>query len=259
MNRHPRRRFSWLVTGPAARAQAGDAVTENRRERMRSLLSAHDHGQPATLTRICALAVSELVVTGAGVTLMDRPGAPDAQQRLARASDTVAAGLEDLQLTVGEGPGLSAVTAGTPVLVPDLAVATARWPAFAPGALALGAAAVFAFPLQLGVIGLGSLDCHRATAGPLSPPQAVDGLVLAEMAFEAVLDEIAGHPPDDLDWISDIHAEVHQASGMVMTQLDISMREALLRIRGHAYANNLALAVVAHRIVDGQLMLGAQE
>lgn len=226
---------------------------------MRALLAAHDDGLPTALTRICALAVSELGVTGAGVTLMHRPGAPDAQQRLARASDAVAAGLEDLQLTVGEGPGLSAVTAGTPVLVPDLAVTAARWPAFTPGALALGAAAVFAFPLQLGVIGLGSLDCHRATTGSLSQPQAVDGLVLAEMAFEAVLDEIAGHPPDDLGWISDIHAEVHQASGMVMNQLDVSMQEALLRIRGHAYANNLPLAAVARQIVERRLVLGTQE
>jgi hypothetical protein len=226
---------------------------------MRVLLAAHDDGLPTALTRICALAVTELVVTGAGVTLMHRPGAPDAQQRLALATDAVAAGLEDLQLTVGEGPGLSAVTAGAPVLVPDLAMARARWPAFTTGALALGAAAVFVFPLQLGVIGLGSLDCHRATTGSLSPPQTVDGLVLAEMAFEAVLAEIAGHPPDDLGWISDIHAEVHQATGMVMNQLDIGMQEALLRIRGHAYANDLPLAAVARRIVARELLLGAAE
>ncbi|ONI90580.1 hypothetical protein ALI144C_02545 [Actinosynnema sp. ALI-1.44] len=234
-------------------------MTENRRERMRALVTANDDGLPPALTRICGLAVSELVVTGAGVTLMHRPGTPDAQQRLARATDAVAVGLEDLQLTVGEGPGLSAVTAGAPVLVPDLAVAGARWPAFTPGALALGVAAVFAFPLQLGVIGLGSLDCHRAATGSLSPPQAVDGLVLAELAFESVLDEIAGRPPEDLGWISDIHAEVHQASGMVSNQLGISMREALLRIRAHAYAHDLPLATVARQIVDRQLLLGAQE
>lgn len=234
-------------------------MTKNRREHLRALLAAHDDSLPTALTRICALTVSELLVTGVGVTLMHRPGTPDAQQRLARATDSVAVGLEDLQLTVGEGPGLSAVTAGAPVLVPDLTVAVARWPAFATGALALGAAAVFAFPLQLGVIGLGSLDCHRATTGSLSPTQAIDGLVLAEMAFEAVLDEIVGHPPDDLGWISDIHAEIHQASGMVMNQLGISMREALLRIRGHAYANDLPLTLVARRIVDRQLLLGTQE
>ncbi|ONI91885.1 hypothetical protein ALI144C_00445 [Actinosynnema sp. ALI-1.44] len=234
-------------------------MTENRRERMRALLAANDNGQAVALTRICMLAVSELVVSGAGITLMDRPGAPDAQQRLAHATDAVAAGLEELQLTVGEGPGLSAVTGGVPVMVPDLALATARWPAFASGALALGAAAVFAFPLQLGVIGLGTLDCHRATTGSLSQPQAVDGLVLAELAFEAVLDEIAGHPPDDLGWISDIHAEVHQASGMVRDQLGVSMQEALLRIRAHAYANDIPLAAVARRIVSRQLLLGTQE
>jgi hypothetical protein len=226
---------------------------------MWALLAGHDDGPSTSVARICVLAVSQLAVTGAGVTLMHRPGAPDSQQRLLRASDAVAARLEDLQLTVGEGPGLSAVTSGAPVLVPDLVAARARWPAFTAGAQAVGVAAMFAFPLQLGVIGLGSLDCHRTTTGMLSPPRVIDGLVLADLAFEAVLAEIAGHDPDDLGWISDLHVEVHQASGMVMNQLHISMQAALLRIRGHAYANDLPVAVVARQIVTRRLSLDAQE
>src|SRR5205807_7877764 len=101
-----------------------------------------DHSVSA-LTRICSLAVLELRVTGVGVTLVSRAGAAEAQQRLVHASDLVAARLEDLQLTVGEGPGLAAVTSRAPVLVPDLAAATSRWPAFCPDAQSAGAAAVF--------------------------------------------------------------------------------------------------------------------
>jgi hypothetical protein len=191
--------------------------------------------------------------------LVDRPGTSDAQQRLARASDAVAAQLEDLQFTVGEGPGRESVVTGAPVLVPDLADASARWPAFTSGARIAGASALFSFPLQLGTIGLGSLDCYRASPGALSPEQVTKGLVLAEMAFEAVLTAVAGHAPDDLGWLSDIHIEVHQASGIVMHQQGISMRAALVLIRAYAYAHDLPLAAVASRIVDRQLTLDADK
>jgi hypothetical protein len=224
---------------------------------MRALVAA-DRDDVSTLARICALAVSELAVTGAGLVLIDRAGTVGAQQRLARASDDVAARLEDLQLTVGEGPGLTAVATGGPVLVPDLAVEESRWPAFTPGARAAGAAAVFAIPLTLGAISLGSLDCYRDTAGPLHPYQVTDALLLAELAFEAVLAEVAGHDADDLGWINDIHAEVHRASGMVMEQLGIPIHAALLRIRGYAYVNELPLAVVAAQILRHDLILARE-
>jgi len=232
---------------------------QDHRLRLRALLAGDGNGTSRALARICALAVSELAVTGVGVTLLDQPGTPDAQQQLARASDAVAAQLEDLQFTVGEGPGRESVVTGAPVLVPDLADAGGRWPAFTPGARVAGAGAVFSFPLQLGTIGLGSLDCYRTSPGALSPQQVSTGLVLAEMAFEAVLAAVAGRAPDDLGWICDIHVEVHQASGIVMHQQGISMREALLRIRAHAYAHDLPLATVASRIVDRHLTLDTDE
>ncbi len=231
----------------------------DHRQRLRALLAVNGNGAASTLARICQLAASELDVTGSGMALVDKPAAPDMQQRLICATDQVASRLEELQFTVGEGPGRTAAATGGPVLVPDLSAATTRWPAFVPAAHAAGAAAVFAFPLQLGTIGLGSLDCYRGTPGPLSLEQISAGLVLAELAFEAVLAAVAGHEPDDLGWISDIHVEVHQASGIVMHQLGISMQAALLRIRAYSYANDVPLSVVADHIVDRRLTLDADE
>lgn len=230
-------------------------MTENHRLRLRALLAADDDHGLGPLTRICALAVVELQVTGVGVTLVSRAGSVDAQQRLVHASDAVAARLEDLQLTVGEGPGLTAVTSGAPVLAPDLGAARSRWPAFCPDAQRIGVAAAFAFPLTLGAIALGSLDCYRATTGSLSRDHVACGLLLAEMVFEALLTEVAGHAPDDVGWLSDIHAEVHQATGMVSHQLGVGVRAALLRIRAYAFAHDLAVATVARRIVDRSLLL----
>lgn len=233
-------------------------MIEDRRQRLRSLLAVGANVESSALKRICAVAVSELAVTGAGVALIRRPDGSGGQS-LVWASDAVSARLEELQLTVGEGPGLAASAADAPVLVPELAAAQARWPAFVAGALAAGAAAVFAFPLVLGAIRLGSLECYRTTPGRLSPDQVSDALVLADAAFEAVLAAVAGHDPDDLGWISDIHVEVHQACGMVMYQLKITIEAALLRIRAHAYAHDLPIGVVARQIVGRQLSLNTEQ
>ena len=63
----------------------------------------------------------------------------------------------DLELTLGEGPGQDAAEASGPVLASDLgdAGAARRWPLFAAAACEAGAAAVFAFPLQVGAIRAG--------------------------------------------------------------------------------------------------------
>lgn len=204
------------------------------------------------------LTVARLAVTGAGVSLLPRSDAPD-ERSLAWASDPVAARLEDLQLTVGEGPGLAATASGVPVLVPELSVALARWPAFAPAALAAGAAAVFSFPLVLGALRLGSLDCYRTTPGELGPGRVGAASVLAAAAFAAVLAAVGGHDPDDLGWISDLHAEVHQACGIVMHDLKITVAVAFMRIRAHAYSHDLPISVVARRIVNHELTLEKEQ
>jgi hypothetical protein len=232
-------------------------VADDRWRRWRGLLASTDNTLASSLARVCAAAVSHLDISGAAVILLDRRDG--AKQSLARASDSVAAELEELQLTVGEGPGVQAVRSGQPVLIPDLDAAGTRWPAFTDGAQAAGVAAVFSFPMQLGAIRLGSLDCYRTTTGPLSPDEVSDALELAELALELVLieSETGTGGIDGLGWVSDLHPEVHQASGVVSYELDVAIDVALLLIRGYAFANSLPLAVVAGRIVRGQLRLAA--
>ncbi|MFI5632982.1 hypothetical protein ACIA8E_27085 [Streptomyces sp. NPDC051664] len=59
-------------------------------------------------------------------------------------SDSATRRLEDLQLTLGKGPGPDAARTGAMLRVPDLAdVRLARWPALAMEAPALPARAVF--------------------------------------------------------------------------------------------------------------------
>lgn len=175
------------------------------------------------------------------------------------ASGSVAEQLGELQITLGEGPCVDAVRSRRPVLEPDLAgKGSARWPGYAAEATALGVRAVFAFPLQSGAVCLGGLDVYRQQPGSLSRSGTGDALAFAEVAFQTVLDDrsMDEEAPSEGDLDQFITTGVlYQAEGMVMVQLDVSLTEAMVRIRGHAYAHDRRLSAVAQDIVAGILAL----
>ncbi|MET0189604.1 MAG: GAF and ANTAR domain-containing protein [Pseudonocardia sediminis] len=258
---------------------------EDRRRRLLDLMAAGTGGPDdgrARLGRVCALAVSEVGVSGAGITVMAglAGGLAGSRDQL-WATGPVARRLEALQLTAGEGPCLDAYAAGAPVLVPDLGRDASRWLGFTPEALQAGAAAVFSLPLQVGAVRLGTLDLHRDTAGPLTRGQLADALVLAGLATEVLLELTVSGPDAASDaaavpvgvgpsttveggvagadgamgWLPGVHAQVHQASGMVSGAEGIGVDKALLRIRAHAFAHSEPIEQVARRIVDRELIL----
>lgn len=224
--------------------------------------SSHGYSPPSDMSALCALCTAQLAVTGAGATVLSPVGDGDGQatrRGLVHATNDVSAGLEKLQLTVGEGPCLDAFSLGGPVLIPDLDADTARWPAFSSAALDLGAAAVFSFPLQIGAIRLGSLDCYRRQPSPLSQVQLADALILADLATHEILQQLEDHASHDTSWLADPHAEVHQASGMVQVQLATTTEAALLRLRAHAYTHELAISEAARQVITRQLRFTPDE
>lgn len=205
---------------------------------------------------LCDRCVEILHVLGAGVSIMTgRNSGP-----VCSSSERVRQ-LDDLQFSLGEGPCRDAYVTGVMVAEPDLARRTGgSWPSYAPSALDLGACAVFAFPLQLGVGIVGVLTVYRDVIGMLTDEQDADGRVLARV-LPAVMSAIqaqdaqqflAGELSD-----SDAHrAEVHQATGATAVQLGIAVDEALVRIRAHAYASSQTVADVAREILEHRLYLG---
>jgi hypothetical protein len=180
--------------------------------------------------------------------------------------ETVSVALEDLQFTLGQGPGLEAVATGAPVLVADLREQAARWPGFVPGAIELKVQAVFAFPLRIGAISVGVLTAHRAVLGPLTGAQLADALALADAVTLLLLRHAPGDAGDAGDgarqsgrprpgWAqpSTYRPEVHQATGMISVQLDVSLSEALVRLRAYAYGNDRPIAEVAADVVARRL------
>ena len=177
---------------------------------------------------------------------------------LAWGREPVSVALEGLQFTLGQGPGLDAV-AGAPVLVADLEAAAARWPVFVPAAAELGVRALFALPLRIGAISVGVLSAYRAIPGPLADGALADAFALAEAVTLLLLHqrssgtERAGSLGEWPRAGVTYRAEVHQATGMISVQLGVSLAEALVRLRAHAYADGRAIAEVASDVVARRL------
>lgn len=225
-------------------------------ERFRRIVGIVSAGEGEAGGRnLCRAGVEVLGV--AGMSLMLRV---DGLPTPVCASNDLAAHLEDLQHTLGEGPGVDAEESGRPVMEPDLArPRRGRWVAFGPAALSAGAGALFSFPLRLGGVRLGALTLHEPSAGGLSDEQHADALMMAGVMFNAILTMQTGVPAGtlspDLEMLAGYGAEVHQASGMVSVQIGVSVGEALVRLRAHAYVAERALSDVAADVVGRRLQL----
>ena len=175
-------------------------------------------------------------------------------------SDSSIAALEDLQFTIGQGPCRDAYRSGQSVHAPRLDdSAFGRWPPFVNLARASGIGAVFAYPLVGSGAKVGVLTLYQQAEGELSGAQHDDSLAVSRVLTETVL-SLQDTVPDgslasELDVVVAYRAEIYQASGMVAVQLQISPAEALLRIRGHAFAHDIPVSAVAADIVARRLRL----
>lgn len=217
------------------------------------IAAAHVGDGPVSVGAVCRAAVLRLRVDGASVAAVS--GAMGREPLFA--SDALSGLLEELQFTMGEGPAAGEFRMGAPVLVADLESAEARWPGFVPEAVAAGARAMFAVPLQAGAVRLGVLSLYRAVPGPLTAENLADVLVFADVALHMLLDaasdvgRLPGYRP--LNGISDRRAVVHQATGMISVQLGVSLEEALVRLRAHAFACGAAVGEIAAEVVSRRL------
>jgi hypothetical protein len=232
-------------------------MNAERRVRLWSLVVDQAHGGPVGVEHVCAAVIAATSVDSVAVTVV----LSVVPRETLYASDEVAAELEELALTLGEGPCVDA-TAGRMTLVADLTASDSvtRWPVFAPAAVHAGVGAVFALPLQVGAIRLGVMDLYRTLPGELGREQLADALVLADAACALLLDAAGGdlpspdgHRPQPA---GPQHPEVHQATGMITVQLGVSAAVALIRLRAYAYANDRRLRDVAADVVGRRLRFG---
>jgi len=185
--------------------------------------------------RLCAACVVALPVQRAAIAVY----VVGVGLEVLAASDQVAERMEWAQVTLGEGPGVDAVSSGGPIAVSDLARSEGRWPIYMSEVDDSGISAMYALPLQVGAIKAGVLDLY-CDAGPLDAPDFADAVAISELVT-AILLTVGwdGQVPDSLGpwWDQPLSTrEVHQATGMIMAQLGVDARAAYARLQAFAFS-----------------------
>ena len=174
---------------------------------------------------------------------------------------------DELQFTLGEGPCLDSVLQRIPILIVDLGdPEEARWPAYRPAMLAHEIRGVYAIPVVVAGEFVGALDLFRARPGPLLAADLAGAVAAAELAAIPVLDLLDGDlqaavtDPNSNAWAELnklTRAELSQAIGMLVAQLEVEPALALILLRGHAYASGRSVTDIARDILDRRLKLEA--
>lgn len=214
-------------------------------------------GLEAPETRLTELPfsfLSVLPVTGASVSTL---GSLLGSQTVS-ATDEAAAWLDELQFDLGEGPCWDAMRSARPVMESELRgrAGTERWPAFARAARSGQAASIFAFPLAVGSLRFGAIDLYSRHPLRLDQVQTTRATAMAAVIARRVLrDRIAElEIPDESTLSPFSRRKVHQATGIVLAQLDIDADEARLLLHSRAFATGISVMTVAEDVLEGRVI-----
>jgi GAF domain-containing protein len=223
--------------------------------RLLAILELLAQAQGADYPRsLCSVATEITALTGAGIALLsDGP-----HYTSYCASDDTAHRLLDTEVILGEGPSIDACGSDVVIEASDLdAHLRGRWIAYAPAALALGARAVFAFPVRIGAIRIGALTFHRNEPGPLSDLQESDAYLLASVVGRSILATRAGAAPDELaDELGltlSLDFSVHQAAGMLAVQGAMGIGDAFVALKAHSFGSGVDITTLAQQVVQRQM------
>jgi len=219
-----------------------------------SLETGTPTSDPLAAGRLCSAFVDALHVSGASISVFGRDG----QQSTICATDSIAARGETIQFELGEGPHWDALSTGFPALSPDISGSgDRRWPLFAPAAHDIGIRAVFAFPMRMGAANVGVVDLYSAVPQWLDPHQvslatSMANRAAAPAARQAMWSAENRASPEN-EMAPALRREVHQATGMVQAQLEVSATEAFARLRAYAFTAARPIDDVARDVVSREL------
>ena len=204
---------------------------------------------------LCATFVDALPVTGAAVSVFG--GA--VPETVVCATDGLAARLDELQFDLGEGPRWEAARTRSPVLEPRVREgAHPLWPVFFSALLDTEVEALYVFPLILGALDVGIVELYSTTSGALDRTDRAKALVLADQTAWNLLDRLlrdkeatASATITKASPLS--RREIHQATGMVIVQMNVTPTDALLLLRGHAFAHGKTVRSIAGDVIARRL------
>jgi len=194
-----------------------------------------------------------LPVTGASVSTL---GGFLGSQTVS-ATDRASAWLDELQFDLGEGPCWDAVRLARPVMEPHLhgRAGPERWPAFGRAVQEREIASIFAFPLSVAGLRFGAVDLYSRSPLRFDEQQTQRASALASAVARRVLRQnLAELEEQDESVLSPFtRRKVHQATGVVLAQLEVDPEDARMLLHSHAFATGRSVMDVAEDVLAGRL------
>ncbi|MEO7722372.1 MAG: GAF and ANTAR domain-containing protein [Pseudolysinimonas sp.] len=203
---------------------------------------------------LCHPFLQNLPISGASVTVVNASLA----QHSVCSSDSIASRIDELQFELGEGPQWKAVGSGELVVIPDTDTDLhSDWPIFWSAIRPLAVGALFAVPMRMGAVTVGAVTLYRRFSGDLSPEQRSSALAIASAiastavhrAMRSARNEEAAESPMSPAF----RREVHQATGMILAQLNTTATIAYSRLQAYAFAHGRHIQDVARDVVNRDL------
>lgn len=167
-------------------------------------------------------------------------------------SDDLASGLDEVQYGHREGPCLTAMDTGVPVIITDLA-ADDRWGTYRVDALAHGIGSVLSTPLSIGAGESGALNLYSPLNEVFGPDQQRRAETFAAEASRAL--RLAERLADQAELGENLKAAlasrsiIDQALGVIIAQNRCTADEAFDILRSASSHRNIKLRDVAHDII----------
>ena len=205
-------------------------------------MNLHDQsGVLATVDSVLQFAVEALHYDHASVMLMHRK-----HTQTVAATDPLITTADQLQIDLGEGPSLLAITGHDQVLVKDTTTDT-RWPKWAPTAAANGIRSALAIRLftahaTSGALNLISSQPHIFNDGDLETAQL--------LALHASIAIASARTEASLHQAIDSRKDVGQAVGRLMERYGLNAVQAFTVLRRYSQHRNQRLHAVARHVID---------
>jgi GAF domain-containing protein len=203
---------------------------------------------------LCQPFLATLPISGVSVTVISSSGS----ESTLCSSDEVAARVDELQFELGEGPQWAASSTGEIVVIDDVAAGPhPLWPIFAAAVGELPVGAIFSIPMKMGAVTVGVATLYRDRAGDLSKDQQISAMAIASAIASTAVQRAMVSASDDAApesaAIPALRREVHQATGMILAQLETSATIAYSRLQAYAFLNGRTVQKVAHDVVTRKL------
>jgi GAF domain/ANTAR domain len=222
------------------------------------LTAMGDKRGPEAADRLCQACVALFGVDAAAICLV----CDGVNVATVGASSPAARIYDELQFTLGEGPCLDAVAQRSPVMSDDLAYplgGDAHWLAYGKALLAQHIRSVYAVPIIVAGSWMGALEVFYAQP-PAWTVEHFNGVAEAAVLARLPILDLYGRDlnpdttePSSAVWTelnSSSRAEISQATGMLMVQLNLPAATALSRLRAHAFATGRSATSVARDVID---------